>query len=151
MACRCAYTLAKVTAVLFMQLGVFPVLCGFWLDFCSLELFGSDVDSRHAFLDGAFMTCVLLHWLVGLIYMLYVSLFVSIMREFLRSDVLWFLRNPDDPDYHPFRELVQEPLWIHGRRIILSAVIYSSLIILLVWCPMQVIMLIESSLLNNSS
>ena len=147
MECRCAYTLAKVTAVLGMQLGVFPVLCGFWLDLCSLELLGSDVDSRRSFLDSAFITCALLHWLVGLVYMLYISLFVSIMREFLRSDVLWFLRNPDDPDYHPFRELVQEPLWMHGRRILLSAIIYSSLIILLVWCPIQICLALLPSLL----
>ena len=43
----------------------------------------------------------------------YVSLFVSVLREFLRPEVLWFLRNPDDPDYHPFRELVEESILTH--------------------------------------
>ena len=68
---RCAYTLCKVSSVLFVQLGIFPALCGCWLDLCTLAMLDAELESRLNFFRTAAVTCTLLHWLIGLIYMLY--------------------------------------------------------------------------------
>ena len=46
-----------------------------------------------------------LHWLVGMVYVFYFASFVLLLREVLRPGVLWFLRNLNDPDFHPVQEV----------------------------------------------
>ena len=58
--------------------------------------------------------------------MLSVSMFVSMLREVLRPGALAFLKDPADPNFNPFRELVEEPLTRHARRIAMSAAIYGA-------------------------
>jgi E3 ubiquitin-protein ligase MARCH6 len=63
---------------------------------------------------------------------------VSIVREQLRPGVLAFLRDPTDPNFNPFRDLVEESVLKHTRRVVLSAMVYASLTVLLVHAPVQV-------------
>jgi len=74
---------------------------------------------------------------MGIIYMVHISLFISLLREVVRPELLWFLRNPDDPEFHPFRELVEKPLSRHARRMCISVIIYVPLILALVYAPGQ--------------
>jgi E3 ubiquitin-protein ligase MARCH6 len=55
----------------------------------------------------------------------------------LRPGVLSFLRDPADPNYNPFRDLVEEPLHRHLRRVALSLLIYGVLVVLLVFIPIR--------------
>ena len=50
-------------------------------------------------------TAMFLHWLVGMVYVFYFASFVLLLREVLRPGVLWFLRNLNDPDFHPVQEV----------------------------------------------
>jgi E3 ubiquitin-protein ligase MARCH6 len=43
--------------------------------------------------------------MLGVTLMLHICILVAILREVVRPEVLWFLRNPADPDEHPFRDL----------------------------------------------
>ena len=52
--------------------------------------------------------------------MLAISMFVSQLREVLRPGALAFLKDPADPNFNPFRDLVEEPLPRHARRIVAS-------------------------------
>ena len=61
--------------------------------------------------------------------------------------MLWFLRNPADPEEHPFRDLVDEPLVKHTRRLILSLLLYAPLTMLLVRVPVLLIRSAVPSLL----
>jgi E3 ubiquitin-protein ligase MARCH6 len=74
-------TSLKVSFLLGLELGVFPLLCGWWLDFCTFALLGATWADRLAFLEAAPFTCALLHWLSGVIYMLQLSVFASLNRE----------------------------------------------------------------------
>ena len=49
-----------------------------------------------------------IHWLVGMIYVFYFASFILLLREVLRPGVLWFLRNLNDPDFHPIQEVSDE-------------------------------------------
>ena len=76
-------TMIKVAFLLLVELGVFPLLCGWWLDICTLSMFGGTMGNRMAFFWASPLTSSLLHWLVGIVYMLHISIFVSLLREVL--------------------------------------------------------------------
>jgi len=78
--------------------------------------------------------------------MLHVTVFISVLREVVRPEVLRWLRNPDDPNYHPFRELIQDPLLLHLRRVVYSACIHGPLIVMLVAAPSFLCTLLVPSL-----
>ena len=62
-------------------------------------------------------TAMFLHWLVGMVYVFYFASFVLLLREVLRPGVLWFLRNLNDPDFHPVQE-VRESLMPSKLRVV---------------------------------
>ncbi|KAE8667447.1 putative E3 ubiquitin ligase SUD1 [Hibiscus syriacus] len=82
----------------------------------------------------------LVHWVDGIVYMLQISIFVSLLRVVLRNGVLYFLRDPADPNYNPFRDLIDDPVNKHARRVLLSVAVYGSLIVMLVFLPVQLAM-----------
>ncbi len=74
-------TMVKVAFLLVIELGVFPLLCGWWLDVCTLGMLEATISHRVAFFWSSPLTSSLLHWLVGIVYMLQISIFVSLLRE----------------------------------------------------------------------
>lgn len=135
----------KVVFLLAIELGIFPLLCGWWLDVCTISMLGKTIAQRVAFFRSSLLTSSLLHWLVGIIYMLQISIFVSLLRRVLRPGVLYFLRDPSDPNYNPFRDLIDDPLHKHARRVLLSVVVYGSLIVMLVFFPVKLAMYLTPS------
>ncbi|KAL2642943.1 hypothetical protein R1flu_010530 [Riccia fluitans] len=130
-------TMVKVAFLLIIELGIFPLMCGWWLDICTLGMLDVSIAQRVEFFWSSPLTSSLLHWLVGIVYMLQISIFVSLLREVLRPGVLYFLRDPTDPNYNPFRDLIDDPLHKHARRVLLSVVVYGSLIVMLVFLPVR--------------
>lgn len=88
----------------------------------------------------------LVHWVVGIFYMLQISIFVSLLRGVLRNGVLYFLRDPADPNYNPFRDLIDDPVHKHARRVLLSVAVYGSLIVMLVFLPVKLAMRMTPSI-----
>uniref|UniRef100_A0A7I4FVD2 RING-type E3 ubiquitin transferase n=1 Tax=Physcomitrium patens TaxID=3218 RepID=A0A7I4FVD2_PHYPA len=127
----------KVAFLLFIELGVFPLLCGWWLDVCTLGIRDVTLAQAVLFFSSSPSMSSFLHWLVGIVYMLQISIFVSLLREVLKPGVLYFLRDPADPNYNPFRDLIDDPLHKHARRVLLSVVVYGSLIVMLVFLPVR--------------
>jgi E3 ubiquitin-protein ligase MARCH6 len=72
---------------------------------------------------------------VGIVYRLQISIFVSLLRGILHSGVLYFLRDPADPNYNPFRDLIDDPIHKHAQCVLLSVVVYGRLIVMLVFLP----------------
>ncbi|MCO5559734.1 hypothetical protein L7F22_013336 [Adiantum nelumboides] len=143
---RYMLTMLKVAFLLLVELGVFPLLCGWWLDICTLSMLGGSVANRLTFFWASPLTSSLLHWLVGIVYMLHISIFVSLLREVLRPGVLYFLRDPADPNYNPFHDLVEDPIHKHARRVLLSVVVYGSLVVMLIFLPVKLALSIAPSL-----
>jgi len=130
------YTFVKVCVLLFVELGIFPQLCGWWLDYCTLALFDSTWESRIAYVKTNPFTSLFIHLVVGLVYMVHFASMVGWVRAIVRREVLWFLRSPED---NPVQELIQKSLLRHVRRILLSALFYGSIIYLLVGLPIKFI------------
>ncbi|CAN8229507.1 unnamed protein product [Cochlearia groenlandica] len=136
-AMRHLMTMIKVAFLLVIELGVFPLMCGWWLDVCTVRMFGKIMTHRVQFLSISPLASSLVHWVVGIMYMLQISIFVSLLRGVLRPGVLYFLRDPADPNYNPFRDLIDDPVHKHARRVLLSVAVYGSLIVMLVFLPVK--------------
>ena len=100
------YVVVKVTLLLVIEIVAFPVICGWWLDICSLALFDASLKDRQASYHSSPMASIFIHWLIGMVYVFYFASFVILLREVLRPGVLWFLRNLNDPDFNPIQEMI---------------------------------------------
>uniref|UniRef100_A0A7S2T0G4 RING-type E3 ubiquitin transferase n=1 Tax=Chloropicon primus TaxID=1764295 RepID=A0A7S2T0G4_9CHLO len=129
----------KVAFLLIVELGLFPIFFGLWLDLCSLPLFDAMLQTRMQFGLYAPITFTLIHWTLGILYMFLVSVSVSVLREILKPDVLAFLRDPADPNINPFRELFEDPFTKHVKKIAFGSIIYGSIAMVLVYMPVQFI------------
>ncbi|MEQ2242595.1 E3 ubiquitin-protein ligase marchf6 [Ilyodon furcidens] len=119
--------MSQVSLLVVMEIGLFPLICGWWLDVCSLEMFDATLKDREQSFDSAPGTTMFLHWLVGMVYVFYFASFILLLREVLRPGVLWFLRNLNDPDFNPVQEMIHLPIYRHLRRFILSVIeVYST-------------------------
>ncbi|KAK9469791.1 hypothetical protein V1512DRAFT_219315 [Lipomyces arxii] len=126
---RQAGSIMKVIVIIGVELVVFPLLCGTLLDLSFIPVFdGVTIQSRWDFTSKHPIPSTFLHWFVGTLYMFHFALFVSMCREIVRPGVLYFIRDPNDPDFHPIRDVLDRPVWTQLRKIALSAVVYCSLI-----------------------
>ncbi|KAJ8012060.1 hypothetical protein DPEC_G00064760 [Dallia pectoralis] len=136
------YIVVKVSLLVVVEIGVFPLICGWWLDICSLEMFDASLKDRLLSFESAPGTTMFLHWLVGMVYVFYFASFILLLREVLRPGVLWFLRNLNDPDFNPVQEMIHLPIYRHLRRFILSVVVFGSIVLLMLWLPVRLIKLL---------
>lgn len=121
----------KVILIISIEMLAFPLYCGLLLDFAFLPLFrDGSVATRWAFAVRAPWTFCFVHWFVGTCYMFHFALFVGMCRKILRKGVLWFIRDPDDPTFHPVRDVLERNITTQLRKIAFSALVYGALVIL---------------------
>lgn len=133
------YVIVKVSLLSVVEIGVLPLVCGWWLDICSLAMFDATLRDRESSFRLAPGTSMFIHWLVGMIYIYYFASFILLLREVLRPGVLWFLRNLNDPDFSPIQEMIHLPILRHVRRLVASAVIFGTAILLMLWLPVKLL------------
>ncbi|XP_077982341.1 E3 ubiquitin-protein ligase MARCHF6-like [Glandiceps talaboti] len=133
------YIVIKVFLLVVVEIGIFPLICGWWLDICSLSMFDATIQDRENSFKSAPGTAMFLHWLVGMVYVFYFASFILLLREVLRPGVLWFLRNLNDPDFNPVQEMIHLPMYRHARRFLWSIVVFGSTVLLMLWMPVQLI------------
>ncbi|WOL10718.1 hypothetical protein Cni_G19477 [Canna indica] len=119
-------TMVKVAFLLVIELGFFLLTCGWWLDVCTLRMLGTTIAQRVEFFSVSPLASSSIHWLVSIVYMLQIGIFAGLLRGVLQNGVLYFLRDPADPNYNPFRDLIDDPVHKHARRVLLSVVVYGS-------------------------
>lgn len=128
---RQASGVLKVIIIIGIEMILFPLYCGLLLDIALLPLFqGATIHTRLAFIARAPFTGLFLHWFVGTCYMFHFALFVSICRKILRKGVLYFIRDPDDPTFHPVRDVLERPVPTQLGKIAFSALVYGGLVIM---------------------
>ncbi|POR31386.1 ERAD-associated E3 ubiquitin-protein ligase doa10 [Tolypocladium paradoxum] len=138
----------KVILIISIEMLVFPLYCGLLLDGALMPLFeNATVTSRILFTYNYPLTSVFVHWFVGTGYMFHFALFVSMCRKIMRAGVLCtlppsvavfglqltsstdFIRDPDDPEFHPVRDVLERNLVTQLRKILFSAFVYGALVI----------------------
>jgi len=121
----------KVILIITIEMIAFPLYCGLLLDGAMLPLFeGSSLLTRLTFAVENPLTSGFLHWFVGTCYMFHFALFVAMCRKSMRSGVLYFIRDPDDPTFHPVRDVLERNLIGQLRKILFSALVYGALVII---------------------
>jgi E3 ubiquitin-protein ligase MARCH6 len=134
-----SYIVIKVAILVVFEICVFPLVCGMWIDACTLRLFNATLADRTAAYEHAPGTVVFIHWLVGMVYVFYFATFVFMLREVFRPGVLWFLRNLNDPDFNPIQEMIQLPVYRHVRRFLTTVTIFGFTVVLLLLLPIKMI------------
>ncbi|CAK7266287.1 hypothetical protein SEPCBS57363_002014 [Sporothrix epigloea] len=120
----------KVILIIGIEMLVFPLYCGLLLDVALLPLFeNTTLLSRLYFGIDYPMTSIFMHWFVGTGYMFHFALFVSMCRKIMRKGVLYFIRDPDDPEFHPVRDVLERSVATQLRKILFSAFVYGALVI----------------------
>ncbi|KAG6182982.1 hypothetical protein E4U36_002975 [Claviceps purpurea] len=120
----------KVILIISIEMLVFPLYCGLLLDGALLPLFeDTTFKSRILFTCNYPLTSIFVHWFVGTGYMFHFALFVSMCRKIMRPGVLYFIRDPDDPEFHPVRDVLERNLTTQLRKILFSAFVYGALVI----------------------
>ncbi|CAG8474643.1 1324_t:CDS:2, partial [Racocetra fulgida] len=93
-----------------IELLIFPIICGILLDLSTLPLFpDATPTSRLEFYLESPVTSTFLHWFTGTAFMFHFAVFVSLCREIVRTGVMWFIRDPNDPQFHPIKEILERP------------------------------------------
>ncbi|KAK0631166.1 hypothetical protein B0T17DRAFT_530300 [Bombardia bombarda] len=120
----------KVILIIGIEMLVFPLYCGMLLDVALMPLFeATSMKSRMLFTVNYPLTSIFVHWFVGTGYMFHFALFVSMCRKIMRKGVLYFIRDPDDPEFHPVRDVLERNLAIQLRKILFSAFVYGALVL----------------------
>ncbi|KAL1890402.1 hypothetical protein Sste5346_008229 [Sporothrix stenoceras] len=121
----------KVILIIGIEMLVFPLYCGLLLDVALLPLFeDTTLVSRLQFSIDYPLTSIFVHWFVGTGYMFHFALFVSMCRKIMRKGVLYFIRDPDDPEFHPVRDVLERSVTTQLRKILFSAFVYGALVII---------------------
>jgi E3 ubiquitin-protein ligase MARCH6 len=136
----------KVILIISIEMLVFPLYCGLLLDAALLPVFdNATITSRAQFTARSPLTSVFVHWFVGTCYMFHFALFVSMCRKIMRKGVLCkfqpsyqsgstltsadFIRDPDDPTFHPVRDVLERNVITQLRKILFSALVYGALVV----------------------
>ena len=120
----------KVILIISIEMLAFPLYCGLLLDLAMLPLFkNATIFSRWQFACESPWTAGFVHWFIGTCYMFHFALFVSMCRKIMRKGVLYFIRDPDDPTFHPVRDVLERSVTTQLRKIAFSALVYGALVI----------------------
>ncbi|KAF8110374.1 hypothetical protein N665_0085s0099 [Sinapis alba] len=127
-------------------LGVLPLMCGWWLDVCTVSMFGETMSNRVEFLSVSPLASSLVHWVVGMLYVSKIIIFEELLQQILRREALFFLYYPeDDDDDESFQLMIEEPVHKFARDVLLDAAKFGSLIVLLVFLPIKLAIIMAPS------
>ncbi|XP_006462126.1 hypothetical protein AGABI2DRAFT_118987 [Agaricus bisporus var. bisporus H97] len=116
----------KVAAFIFIELVLFPLGCGIVLDLCTVWLFPeANLQSRIAFFSQAPLTAMFYHWIAGTMFMYSFAVLLSGCRAVMRPGAMWFIKDPQDQNSHPIRDILDRPTLTQLRKIFMSAILYS--------------------------
>lgn len=135
---------AKVFAIFTIEIILFPIFCGFLLDFCVQPILSSDlvttVDSQtqyHLLFTSTVLILqrlyirAIMYWLWGTFYMFFIALYVGMIRNSIfRPGVLFFIKSPEDPNARLIHDAVVKPFLLQLLRIFMSAKVYTAFIVL---------------------
>jgi len=120
----------KVVFFIFIELAIFPMFCGVLIVFCTLPILGPDstIKSHYDFFINNIWISQFLYWLAGTSFMFQLALYVGTLKEILRPGALWFVSDPNDPQFQPIKEIIEKPVFYQLRKLFNSGLMYLALI-----------------------
>lgn len=123
----------KVLFFSVLDLVVFPLGCGVILDWCLFPLLPGATPARRV--GEALATPIsftFFRWMSGTMYMFHVAQFIGVLRTLLRPGVMHWMRDPNDLDFHPIRDILSQPTGIQLVKLGESALTYAFVLVTLV-------------------
>ncbi|KAG7401069.1 hypothetical protein PHYBOEH_003264 [Phytophthora boehmeriae] len=137
-ALRCLTAIVKVSTLLLLKMVILPIILGLCIDFATLHLFMVTAQDRIVFCMQNMICALMVHWVLGITFMLFVTVSVLQMREVAHPDVLAKVIRPQEDHPDLLRTLLSERCTKHARRMVLSLAIYVALLTVLVHAPVRI-------------
>ncbi|CAI5722862.1 unnamed protein product [Peronospora effusa] len=137
-ALRCLTAIVKVSTLLLLKMVILPIILGVCIDFATLHLFMVSAQDRVAFCMENMICSLMVHWVLGITFMLFVTVSVLQMREVAHPDIMAKVIRPQEDHPDLLRTLLSEKCMKHARRMIMSLVIYAALLLVLVHVPVRI-------------
>ncbi|KAJ3818347.1 hypothetical protein F5880DRAFT_1491547 [Lentinula raphanica] len=120
----------KVASFIFIELVTFPLGCGVVLDICTIWLFpNASYASRIDFLYQAPLTTIFYHWVAGTMFMYSFAVMLSGCRSIMRPGGMWFIKDPQDQNAHPIRDILERAALVQLRKICISGLMYTFVVV----------------------
>jgi len=150
----------KISSILNVKMVFLPLILGCCLDYVLSPVFNDKTDvevffdamDRHdatvpegrfanslAFQSRNIMGSLMLHWEMGITFMLSMTMMVLTLREALHPDFLSLVIRPQEPQFRILSGLVKEKTLTHCKRTCLTFLIYVVLLVLFVYIPIQLL------------
>ncbi|KAI8906391.1 hypothetical protein EDD86DRAFT_210609 [Gorgonomyces haynaldii] len=124
--------LLSIKFIFFMiaELLVFPTACGIYIDLLSTPVLGDalNLQTRKQFFEQNPWTFAMLHWLLGTMFMFEFASYISLVRKIVRPGVLWFIRDPNDPQFNPMLDIWRKPFLSQLRKLCVGFMMYLTII-----------------------
>jgi len=134
-----AAAVVKVGILLFIKMFFLPLFVGIVLDLSTLDLFEKSLNDRALYFGNDIFSATLLHWVVGITFMLVVTVSVLQLREVVHPDLLANVIKPQEPQPDLLGNLLKETGFTHMKRMTVSVAIYAFLLYLYIWIPSKVL------------
>ncbi|KAJ3367659.1 hypothetical protein HDU91_001226 [Kappamyces sp. JEL0680] len=120
----------KVFFFIMFELCCFPFYCGLLIDICTLPVLSSSatIAGRYVLYQNFPWMFVGLHWIIGTTFMFHVASYVAMVREMFRPGVLWFLKDPNDPNFNAITELLKRTIFSQLRKLLTGMILYGTVI-----------------------
>ncbi|KAJ1902216.1 hypothetical protein LPJ66_000211 [Kickxella alabastrina] len=133
---RMLLIMSKIISFIFIEIVLFPMICGYCLDISITPLLPESVRSSHySAIMNHTMSARALFWMVGVFFMIHFARFVLYSRQVMRPGLLWFIRDPNDPEFHPMREALEDGTISQQNKIVRSALMYCSILLVCFGVP----------------
>jgi E3 ubiquitin-protein ligase MARCH6 len=140
MALDCSGAFVKVGVLLFFKMILLPLVLGVWLDAATLSAFGQSPSARILYAGNDLFSSMLVHWVVGITFMLVVTVSVLQLREVVHPGLLARVIRPQEPQPDLLGNLLNESVATHTKRMVLSFGIYAFLLTIYVWLPARILL-----------
>lgn len=131
------YLIVKVGVVTVLEIGIFPIICGWLLDIFSLPLFGSTIYDREAYFKSSPGLSTFIHWCFGFIFIFYITSFLIVLKDILKPSLVSFIESLNNPDFSPVQEIIHLSVFQIVRRYIIYLTVFVLLTFLMVFLPVK--------------
>ncbi|KAI7863297.1 hypothetical protein BDF14DRAFT_1844838 [Spinellus fusiger] len=126
----------KVALFVFLEIIVFPFVCGLLLDVSLLPSSPKVIlSSRMAFFEAYLIDFIMCHWFIGVAFLVCLVRLIRWVREAVRPGVMWFIQNPKNHGFNPLREIAERPFFTQLWRLSVGTLVYFSIILLSLGAP----------------
>merc|ERR1719219_1295758 len=125
----------KVALLMFNELMVYPTIIGVWINICTIDMVGNNLEFRIKTFEKNPLSTLFFHWFAGMTIVFQFVSAVMAIRKVTRPGLIWFVRNLDDQDYSPLKDMLESTTFIHIKRFCYTCALLGWCIFVCVWIP----------------